>query len=593
MFEIKWANKKLNEAEKEIIAQPSKLFKKEISLVLELIWEEHCVECAIPECYTMCSLFEERGDKTCARFVYGIFPNKNFKGHYNFGADVRFRKWGKIEANLNKFLPSPIMGHCFLNLFMSLPNKIRYLIKAMLVKKYFNEEKQFDAFVVECYSPQEFSFRLILEHFIEKDRFRTTKFRHAFVINKGHNFFSVPFEDFNISNLDGYVCLYPESSKPEKRVVFTWLDFIKYKQNVNIPSKSEKKIKCVAWDLDQTVWHGTLSEEKNVSPNLQALKLIRLLDERGIIQTVISKNDFRPAWQKLVDLKLDQYFLFPAINWGQKSENLKKISKKLNIDLDVFAVIDDSIFEREEIKKALPETRVYNEMQIPKILEYSEFDVPITDISKERRLAYLTESKREKIKSSFSGSYESFLRSCKMRLEAFVPQAESDVLRCWELIQRSNQLNLSSKRYLINEFNSLLLTKTVLPIALRCQDKFGKYGIIGFLSIKFSNNCPVLEDFVLSCRVAQKKIEHTFLQEFSKFLLKKDFDEFLVRLIKTSKNLPLRQVFNDLSFNVTSEDSNVVLLKLNLRTSFVSTYDVMKLNFDDSINVEFDKLENL
>ena len=65
-----------------------------------LLWEEHCHECAIPQCYETCSLYVRRSDQKCARFVYGIYPNPNFSGLLPYGADIFFRRWAKLEAIL-------------------------------------------------------------------------------------------------------------------------------------------------------------------------------------------------------------------------------------------------------------------------------------------------------------------------------------------------------------------------------------------------------------------------------------------------------------------------------------------------------------
>jgi len=197
---------------------------------------------------------------------------------------------------------------------------------------------------------------------------------------------------------------------------------------------------------------------------------------------------------------------------------LIQIARKLNIDLDSFAVIDDSPFERAEISKALPQVSVYKDSQMVRMLRSEKFDIPVTSASKSRRISYLQEESRNLSKQSFSGSYDEFLISCKMVLEVFCPEDRSDVRRCWELIQRSNQLNMSSRRLSESEFNQLLDDRNMLPAAFKCSDRFGEYGIIGYLTVSFSTEQPIVEDFVVSCRIAQKKVEHSVLRYLSDFL---------------------------------------------------------------------------
>ena len=88
---------------------------------------------------------------------------------------------------------------------------------------------------------------------------------------------------------------------------------------------------------------------------------MRKLDERGILQTIVSKNDHHEAWAMVEKLGLAEYFLYPAIGWGRKSDSLRRIAERLNIGLDTFAFVDDSAFERAEVAEALPMVRVYDE----------------------------------------------------------------------------------------------------------------------------------------------------------------------------------------------------------------------------------------
>src|SRR5438477_7614255 len=80
---------------------PSRVIAEDIEAVYLLEWQEHCIECAPPHCYAICPLFVRRGDGQCARLRYGIYPNPTVRGLHPFGADVSFRRWGKLEALLS------------------------------------------------------------------------------------------------------------------------------------------------------------------------------------------------------------------------------------------------------------------------------------------------------------------------------------------------------------------------------------------------------------------------------------------------------------------------------------------------------------
>jgi FkbH-like protein len=427
---------------------------------------------------------------------------------------------------------------------------------------------------MECFSPENDSYRIMLEHFD-----REIRSRHSFTIEPGWNFFTIPAEslEFAANPLSGKITLFPENNV-EKRVIFTWLDLVTY-GNVSAAASAPArlapaaKVKCVAWDLDNTMWKGIVAENSvaQLQPRSEAVELVRLLDERGIIQTVVSKNNFADAWRVIESLRLDDYFLHPAINWQPKSSNLSRIASRLNINIDTFALIDDSPFERAEVQSAFPQLRVYSDDQIKTILSLPEFDVPVTEASRKRRLSYLTEIRREEEREAAGSDYEAFLRSCRMKLRLFVPRDPAQVLRCLELIQRANQLNMSNTRYSADEFEKLLSRPGFLCLALQCEDRFGEYGIVGFASVDETSETATLRDFVLSCRVAQKKVEHAFVDWLALREQAMGKSELRAAIVPTDRNHQILQVFRDLQFLSTDKSEEAAQIVTHSLHDFVSS----------------------
>ena len=431
MFETKFANSLLWREQGTAKAPgPSRLSRESVQHVLFLFWEEHCVECAVPECYKLCPLYVRRKDGNCSRFTYGIWPNKEFKGHHDFGADIQFRRWGKIGGRAG-----PDVTACLSRFREDAVSRLQGDLRTAVTnatEKLGNRKLDFDEFVVECFSPGREKFNLVLEYYINVERHvRKTVFRHSFSIEPGTNFFTIPFSEFNLGEKAGHILLYPDSEQP-KRLIFTWLDFVKYKEGSAIRRSEHEapaaKIKCVAWDLDNTLWKGVLAEtadpaELHARP--ESLELIRQLDERGIIQTVVSKNTHEEAWRVIDRLGLSDIFVYPAINWGSKSQNLQQVAEKINIGLDTFAFIDDSPFERAEVQSALPQVRVFADTEIGGLTRKSEFDVPVTDAGKVRRQSYLANMKRDEFQAVYTGSYDEFLASCEMKMRIFEPRSGS------------------------------------------------------------------------------------------------------------------------------------------------------------------------
>jgi len=578
MFQIDWARREIWERERQSAGPAaSRLDRTAVRKMALLHWEEHCHECAIPQCYSTCPLYIARGDKKCARFTYGIYPNPNFRGLFDFGADLRFRRWGKLETRLYGKSVS-VRQHRILEqtnrLALSPASDSAKAFLANVRNKYFvkiapaGEQVQFDEFVMECFSPEEQAFRMVLEY-----ADGTVKSRHSFSIEPGWNFHTLPAESFRFGAgaPTGKLTLSPENNA-ETRLVFTWLDLVEYRaprpvrRAETAPAAPAAKVKCVAWDLDHTLWHGILAEdtESGLAPRTEALDLVRKLDERGILQTIVSKNNFADAWPVVGRLGVQDYFLYPAINWQPKSSNLREIAAKLNLNPDAFALIDDSAFERAEVQAALPQVRVYREDEVESLLSYAEFDVPVSESTRQRRASYLTEMKRDREREGFGADYEAFLRSCGMKLRLFVPREERHIARCLELIQRSNQLNLSNTRYTAAQFQALLSSPGFLCVAMDCQDRFGAYGIVGFASIDENAPDPVLRDLVISCRVAQKKVEHAFISWLAGREQAREKRALVAEIVKTERNHPIVQVFADLPFRPMGQRDRVTLMDLPL-----------------------------
>lgn len=603
MFETAWAQKEIWQLEKSCSSSNRQyLSVSNIKNTSLLYWEEHCSECAAPYCYASCLHYVARADKECCNFAYGIYLNSNFNGLFDFGADVKFRKWGKLETVFHRQCVS-VFQHRILQKISSLaenignsfgnitkPVNIRGILRQTKINAGINFFKiipkskvstEFDEFVLSCFSPEEEPFRLIFECADEK-----TKFREFFNIVPGTNFYTIPakYFDFESCSPEQRISIYPENSN-ERRLIFTWLDFVKYKKAHKIdkqpPDDSASKVKCIAWDLDNTLWKGILAEsgESNLTINTVAIDLIKKFDERGIIQTIVSKNNFADAWPVIENSGLQDYFIYPEINWNHKSINLKVIADKLNININSLALIDDSPFERAEVKSALPQVRVYSAEQMPEIPGYDEFDSPVTMMSKLRRSSYQAEIQRNKQKEAFSTDYDSFLRSCKMKMRLFAPRNEDEILRCLELIQRTNQLNLSNKRYTKAEFAELLMKNNMLCVAVECADRFGNYGIVGFASIDEGNKDAIIKDLVFSCRIMSKRAEQTFLEWLALRESQNGKCALLAEIVKTKLNSMLIRIIEEMSFELIQSDGTHLLMKLPLDKK-VKISDIIDIKVD-------------
>ena len=269
-----------------------------------------------------------------------------------------------------------------------------------------------------------------------------------------------------------------------------------------------KRIKLVVWDLDNTLWEGTLTEggAQNLRPGAEAL--VRELDRRGIVQSIASKNDYTPAMQRLEAFGLADFFLCPQISWNAKSGGIRTILSRLNIKPEATAFLDDSAFERAEVGLTLGCVRVYADSEAESLLARPELDVPVTADSKKRRAFYMAEAKRQDaFTESDSGDYKAFILSCGFVIDIAPCKAQQDIDRCHELLMRTNQLNASTNRIPADEFRAIAEDPERLVLRVKCVDRYGEYGTVGCLILDMRRETLLCTDFVISCRVAKKKVE--------------------------------------------------------------------------------------
>jgi len=558
-----------------------------------LAWNEHCVECAVPECYTTCPLYVRRLDSKCARFKNGIVPNKQYPGLFPYGAEIEFRRWGKLEStfgcgsvSIAEVRSVDQIDRALLRLIRTVSNLFRSISPALrlsgayavlreriLQKTTRRRKGSFDEFVIEVWNVAGHVVNIVLEFWQSGLKFRT-----SIRLEPGRTLKRIPACSVNVDlyGTFGMVRVYPENDA-EAHLVFSWLDFVRYRQNARTSTEglhlnaalqstaSETNVKCVIWDLDCTVWEGILGEQ---DPEVMALRpgvlrTMQELDEKGIVQSIASKNDYDDAWRVLRRLGIAQLFLYPKINWEPKSVNVLRIAGSLNIGMGACAFIDDSPFERAEVAESCPGIRVYPESEIQTLLDRSEFDVPTTEESKQRRVFYRAESERREQATRYGSSYDSFLRSCEMQATLFRPTEPEQIERCLELLHRSNQLNLSTHRYNREEFNRLLVRPDVICVCTSCRDRFGEYGIVGFASIELDPREAVLKDFVLSCRVAQKKLENAWFQWLAGFVSAAGFNKIRAQYGKTSRNGVLLNALLEVGFSEKAKTAAGSMLELS------------------------------
>lgn len=545
-----------------------------------LPWGEHCTECAWPTCYTTCELYEARPDGNCRLFTDGMVRVDIEDDIRPYLLKVRFKQWGKFWAvgSLALYVPKEVKRKEDRNIlvgavsrFVPLPiqlrsrvlGKVAYLRRSAAEKSVVPVDLP-DCFVLECYNPSSRPISLTIS-MRSREEVAPRTFQRIIRVPPGFLREAIPCQEIfrQIDPSQPFEVEILPNEVDNAVLYFGMMDFARLRpaaQSNETAPGTTKPWKCIVWDLDNTLWQGTLIEDgqERIQLRQDLLEVIRESDRRGILHSVASKNNHDDAMRVLNRWGVDKYFLYPQIGWDPKSQSVSRIAQLLNIGVDSLAFVDDQPFEREEVGSALPQVSVVDAADAAQILSRPECQVPITEESQQRRSMYQEEKERKLVQELFEGDYEKFLRECK--IEVTLTQLTGENLeRVYELAQRTNQMNFSGARYPREQLTELGQSHTHETFVIRCTDKFGSYGIVGFALV--NNSEPRLLDLMFSCRIQGKRVEHAFLAYLLDKYSRPERRDFFANYRQTKKNEKPGKVFEEIGFELVEELDCVRSLK--------------------------------
>ena len=334
---------------------------------------------------------------------------------------------------------------------------------------------------------------------------------------------------------------------------------------------NQHKIKCICLDLDNTLWGGVFGDvglgglelgglTANGRAFLEVQNFFKSLKNRGFFLALVSKNYLSVALEGIeahpdMILKKDDFQILYC-GWGPKSERIKSISKSLNISESAVVFFDDSLFEREEVKRNAPEVLVPDYSSNPIVaLQYLKqltvFDVVGVNEDDFNRNSSVTMS-HSAIKGEEFQSFNSDIsttESEKSSLDLLINYFEiddSNFSRTLQLLNKTNQFNLSSSRFSDKSLRRHLLNADISIIA-SVKDKYASYGLTAILIATVNNSKLIVSDFVMSCRVFGRGVEHEIFQHCCKLARNSDNNLRSVQFdfLQTDRNQPISEfLFN-------------------------------------------------
>lgn len=270
-------------------------------------------------------------------------------------------------------------------------------------------------------------------------------------------------------------------------------------------------VKCLVWDLDDTLWDGVVLEGDRPAPFPAALTTLRALDRRGILHAAASRGDRSAALAHLEAVGVAELFSALEVGWGAKSAAVARVARSLGVGLDTIAFVDNDPVERAEVTHALPAVRCYPATAVAGLPDRPEFTpAVVTDEARQRRGLYRAERRRADAERDHAGPAADFRASLGLRMT--VRRAtEADLARAVELTERTHQLNTTGLTYGIDELRALCAAPSHEVLVASLTDRYGSYGTIGLAVTELQGGDAVLTLLLMSCRVLNRGVGGPFL----------------------------------------------------------------------------------
>ncbi len=340
--------------------------------------------------------------------------------------------------------------------------------------------------------------------------------------------------------------------------------------------------KVLAVDLDNTLWGGVIGEDGMAGIELcgeypgaayQSLQRALLdLHRRGILLAIASKNNRDDAMEAIEQhpgmLVRAGHFAAMRINWQDKAQNLREIAAELNLGLDAIAFLDDNPVERQRVRESAPEVMVIecgtDPMDLARaVREFPGFERLALSEEDRRRGEYYAADRQRAELETVSGSREDFYRSLQQQAE-LAPVSPATLARVAQLTQKTNQFNLTTKRYSEPQITALASQPEWRVLSIRVRDRYCDNGLVGVAITRDCGGACEIDTFLLSCRVIGRTVETALLAYLCEQARARGCRTLEGWFLQSKKNAPAREFYPSHGFAAAEEKDGGVRYRLDL-----------------------------
>jgi len=353
--------------------------------------------------------------------------------------------------------------------------------------------------------------------------------------------------------------------------------------------------KCIVLDLDNTLWGGVVGESGvegiHLGPTAEGRSFLEFqehllaLFKRGVILAINSKNNEEEALKAIREhphmVLKDEHFAAMRINWNDKVANMKSLAEEINIGLDSMVFFDDDLVNRDMVKEFIPEVTVVDlpvdfSLYVNTLTKLNYFDtLSLTKEDIRKGKIYVEEKQRRKLVQNTN--LNDYLRILNIKL-SIENANKNNILRIAQLTQKTNQFNLTTRRYTVEEIEAFSESENFQVITITLSDKFGDSGLTGLAIIDTNaSESWLIETFLLSCRILGRKAEDALLAHIIDTAKKEGAKSISGNFIPSEKNIPAKDFYNNCGFKKIDTVGNIETWKFDLSNRF---------DFPDFINYE-------
>ena len=330
-----------------------------------------------------------------------------------------------------------------------------------------------------------------------------------------------------------------------------------------------KNIQLVIWDLDDTVWKGTLHYNDDLVLKKGVKEALKEITKQGKVNAICSRNDEKDALPLLKKFDIDKYFKIKKINWNPKSQSIREIIEQTGIEEERALFIDDDAFQRAEVEYFLPDLNVAFFEDPLDVLTFEGVLVKKTKEDK-NRVSILKAGRERKSAEDRSKDFKQFLKQCNLVMTIRSAE-EGDLPRVSQLLNRTNELNTRKSRRSLEEIKEIYKQDSKKILVSELKDSFGEYGVVAEAIVDAKKTWNII-DLAVSCRTMGRGLGSALLVHILNLAKEAKSDKVSGKVKRSKDNWRIHPLYEKRGFVKSKEEGDEIFYDFHIQKQEIPPY---------------------